>query len=103
MCVTFIKFLLTNLSSTKFLGEKFSIVDNETFLIKVNKAENLLGSRTVSNLSAENIKTKESEAEPVYFNQSHSTSLSFLEKGLRRSRSSGGFCKIYSLDKLLHC
>ena len=65
MCVTFIKFLLTNLSSTKFLGEKFSIVDNETFLIKVNKAENLLGSRTVSNLSAENIKTKESEPEPV--------------------------------------
>ena len=67
MCVTFIKFLLTNLSSTKFLGEKFSIVDNETFLIRVNKAENMLGSRTLSNLSGENVKTKKSEIKPVKF------------------------------------
>ena len=67
MCVTFIKFLLTNLSSIKFLGEKFSIVDNETFLIKVNKAENMLGSRTLSNLSGENVKTKKREIKPVKF------------------------------------
>ena len=65
MCVTFIKFLLTNISSITFLGEKFSIVDNESFLIKVNKAENLLGSRTVSNLTGDNLKTKESEIEPT--------------------------------------
>ena len=81
-------------------GEKFSIVDNESFLSRVKMSESLLGARTLSNLSAATFKREKSEDIEIVC-PIIALNFSLLEKLLTRSRSSVGIRKKFSLHKSL--